>query len=324
MKRHHAKALAALQGVLALACAALVATTYYQMLFAPFSLAEWLQRALLITLTAALVLAVRQLLFYRLPPVYSLCLWVVLLVQIANVSLPQTGIFAYGLENQLPTIQLQTQAQSDATLAPTATPRDDATNAQEVILAYPSGAQQTLAYSQTLAHGVYAVWLLGTALVCLWFWGNYCLFVWRLPRENAPPNAAIQAALTKARQTVLLAQNIPVRFSLSEGPLLLGIMRPVIVLPLRFCGEGQAQIQTGDCYFILIHELAHAKAMDNLWSALAVCALASQWYNPLLWVCFICFKRDIERRCDATVAAITGDKKTYASILLKTLQGGNL
>ncbi len=317
-----------LQGFIAMGCFALIAYTYYQMLFGDFSLAAFAQRALLTSITAGVVLLLHRLLFYRLPPAYSLLLWVLVLVQIAGVSLASLGVFNRGLENQLPEIEVQVQTQlPDTSLSDQGTADDIASTQrpEEVILSYPNGAQQTVSYSQTLAQVVRCLWLGGTALLCLWFWGTYLIFVWRLPKgaQCIPP--AMLEAFARAKQTAQTAQEIHLVFTAKDGPLLLGILRPRIVLPVRYCSlqeyeQRQGEPQTQDLYFILLHELTHAKNGDNLWSALAIAALATQWYNPLVWLCFASLKRDIERRCDYTVAAMTRNKKAYASVLLNTIR----
>ncbi len=334
-----------LQGFTALVCASLIAYTYYQMLFIDFSLAAFAQRVLLTSITAAVVLLLHRLLFYRLPPAYSLLLWVVVLVQIAGVSLASLGVFDRGLENQLPEIEVQVQTQlPDSFLSGLSDQgaTDETASAQypeEVILSYPSGAQQTVSYSQTLAQVVRCLWLGGTALLCLWFWGNYFLFVLQLPRgaQNIP--AAITDTFATAKERLQLTQDIRLIFTAKDGPLLLGVLRPAVILPVHFCDsiaceageigdatEASTTTKTSepvaptDLYFIFLHELTHAKHRDNLWSALATLALASQWYNPLVWLCFAAFKRDIERRCDYHVTAITRNKKAYATVLLKTIR----
>ncbi|MFI3168424.1 MAG: M56 family metallopeptidase [Faecalibacterium sp.] len=307
--------------LLALLCLGLVAYTYYQMLFGTFSLPAFAQRALLTSMTAAVALLLHRLLFYRLPPAYSLLLWVVVLVQVAGVPLASFGVFDRGLENQLPEIEVQTQTE----LPDTALFAQGNGNAQtptqlpeEVILSYPSGAQQTLSYSQTLAQAVRVAWLLGCSLVCLWFWGNYLLFVVRLPRGQQQIPAFITEAFATAKEKLQLTQPIRLMFTAKDGPLLLGVLRPRVILPLHLCTANTSE--DDDLSFILLHEFTHAKHGDNIWSALATLALASQWYNPLIWLCFPAFKRDIERRCDCHVAAITRNKKAYATVLLKTIQ----
>lgn len=350
-----------LQGLVALVCCCLIAYTYYQMLLGDFSLAVFAQRALLTSMTAAVVLLLHRLLFYRLPPAVSLCLWVVVLVQISGVSLASFGLFDRGLENQLPEIAVQTPAQTqvfDTDTNTTPALQAQVQLAEEVTLSYPSGAQQTVSYSQTLAQAVHLVWLVGASSLCLWFWGTYLIFTWRLPKgvQCIPP--AVLETFAHAKQTAQTAQDIRLVFTAKDGPLLLGILRPRIVLPVHYCdmqandaqttpseqqvrqnaqsepnsqqeaiAENTQPLQTEpatekaqDLYFILLHELTHAKNGDNLWSALAVLTLATQWYNPLVWLCFASLKRDIERRCDYHVADTTRNKKAYATVLLKTIQ----
>ena len=69
---------------------------------------------------------------------------------------------------------------------------------------------------------------------------------------------------------------------------------------------------------MLIHELCHLKHLDVLWSGVAAAVLCLNWYNPVIWVSFFMFKRDIELYCDERTLKFTGNRQRYAKLLLKT------
>ena len=99
-------------------------------------------------------------------------------------------------------------------------------------------------------------------------------------------------------------------------PVVVGCLRPVIVLPqdfeLRYTREEQA--------LILAHERTHVRRGDLI--ALAVWSLIRclLWFNPLAHLATHALRFDQELACDASTLKASGrSRKAYASALLKTL-----
>ncbi len=78
-----------------------------------------------------------------------------------------------------------------------------------------------------------------------------------------------------------------------EYPFILGILRPMIYLPGFLSGSMKR--------FVLAHERAHLKRRDHLWKPLGFFLLAVHWFNPLCWIAYILFSRDLEMACDERV-----------------------
>ncbi|MBP3205569.1 MAG: M56 family metallopeptidase [Lachnospiraceae bacterium] len=107
----------------------------------------------------------------------------------------------------------------------------------------------------------------------------------------------------------------------TDTPFILGILRPTIYLPvmsrenhsmpgqrrnlgrgLALTGQGCGQTLTEQEYrLILAHERAHIRNLDHLWKPLGFLLLSVYWFQPLLWVAYILFCRDIEFACDERV-----------------------
>ena len=51
---------------------------------------------------------------------------------------------------------------------------------------------------------------------------------------------------------------------------------------------------------------------------LAAILLCLFWFNPVMWICFLVFRKDVEVYCDERVLKITDRRKEYSSLLLKT------
>ncbi len=70
--------------------------------------------------------------------------------------------------------------------------------------------------------------------------------------------------------------------------------------------------------YVLLHEYVHICHYDSLIKLIATAALCIHWFNPLVWVMYILFNRDIELACDENVVHRLGEKSksTYALMLI--------
>ncbi|MBQ2755252.1 MAG: WG repeat-containing protein, partial [Oscillospiraceae bacterium] len=93
-------------------------------------------------------------------------------------------------------------------------------------------------------------------------------------------------------------------------PFIIGIIRPRIYLP--------STMADSDIPYVLAHERAHLRRLDYLWKPLGFLILSVYWFNPVIWVAYILFCRDIELACDEKVVAKLGTKikKPYSEALI--------
>lgn len=92
------------------------------------------------------------------------------------------------------------------------------------------------------------------------------------------------------------------------GPMVTGVIRPLILLPKDF----ESRFTTDQQAFALIHEMAHIKRGD-LWVAFIVLAYrALFWPNPLVHFAAHKLRVDQEAACDASVVAKTGPGTTHS------------
>jgi beta-lactamase regulating signal transducer with metallopeptidase domain len=108
----------------------------------------------------------------------------------------------------------------------------------------------------------------------------------------------------------------PVRLCYSRRvgtPLLAGVFRPVIVLPERMAGDECADDLPG----ILVHELAHLKSGDLLWSRVMQALTIGLWFHPLLWGIRASHASACEEVCDAAAAEYVGNTDAYSGTLAR-------
>lgn len=77
---------------------------------------------------------------------------------------------------------------------------------------------------------------------------------------------------------------------------------------------------------VLLHELLHVKLLHCSWKAMFWAVLTIYWYNPLVWLAYRLFCRDLETACDeAVLKAITKAdpalRESYAEALLDAAKG---
>lgn len=117
------------------------------------------------------------------------------------------------------------------------------------------------------------------------------LLIWAVGLTSLLLFAGIRYLLLKRR----LREAIPYRGKLwlcdwVETPFLLGLFRPRIYLP--------SGVEEADVPWIAAHEEAHLRHGDP-WRKLGAFLLtAVYWFQPLVWVAFFLYRRDLELACD--------------------------
>lgn len=118
----------------------------------------------------------------------------------------------------------------------------------------------------------------------------------------------------RVREAMRLRENVWVCDAVTS-PFLLGILRPRIYLP---SGMEPPQVD-----YVLAHENAHLRRLDHVWKPLGYLLLAVHWFNPLVWLAYWLFCRDVEAACDERVVSrlSADEKKAYSTALLDCSQG---
>lgn len=78
-----------------------------------------------------------------------------------------------------------------------------------------------------------------------------------------------------------------------RDPFILGLFRPRIYLP--------SDLSEPELGCVLAHEGAHLRRRDHIWKPLGWLLLSVHWFNPLVWLAYALFCRDVEYACDESV-----------------------
>ncbi len=127
---------------------------------------------------------------------------------------------------------------------------------------------------QSLIPVLAAIWLFGAAFMLVYMAASYL------------------GLRKKVGSAVPLRENI-FRSDAARSPFVLGIFKPRIYLPFNLSEEASG--------YVIAHERAHIRRKDHILKPVGFLILAFHWFNPLIWVGYAVFCRDIELACDESV-----------------------
>lgn len=136
----------------------------------------------------------------------------------------------------------------------------------------PAGGSVSPLYVLTSVMG--AIWVIG--VIVMLFYAFFCYF-----------------HLKNRLKTAVLFRDNLYQSEAVTSPFVLGLIRPRIYLPFTLAEK--------DLDAVVAHEKAHIARGDVLWKLLGYLFLCVYWFNPLVWLAYILFCRDIEFACDERV-----------------------
>ena len=117
------------------------------------------------------------------------------------------------------------------------------------------------------------------------------------------------AALRQARAALDCHPGVDVATSPSiRSPMVLGILRPLIVVPADLV----QRLRGDELTLVLMHELAHVRRCDNLTLLLQRLVTAALFFHPAVWLCGRMLRREAEQACDDLVVGVTARPEAYA------------
>lgn len=239
-----------------------------------------------------------------------LALWLVLPVQLSwsapavTVEVPTYSISApvqrpAPVQNMTPTEQnpsgqtVQTPAQSLPQQVQTA----------------PEAEPVTIRSTQLLS----ILWLAGAGVFLAFHCVSYLLARRKLLRSALSPTPEQADKCSTLRQALNICRSVGLmRSSAVSSPMMLGLVRPVILLPDR-------DLTISELDLTLRHELLHLKRRDVAYKAIMLLANAVHWFNPLVWWMAREAGRNLELCCDeAVIRSLNGGgRREYGQVLLQ-------
>jgi hypothetical protein len=171
-------------------------------------------------------------------------------------------------------------------------------------------AKAGIAWTRIILWGLAA----GVAAKVLWMLGG----LWRIrgyrigamPLYPVPESVQAAAAVTHANAVFCISADVP-------GPVMLGWLAPVVLLPESFLTLGE-EARCG----IACHELLHVRRHDWLITLIEELAGALLWFNPAIWLLLAQTRLVREQLVDAEVVRLTASREPYIDALLAIARGG--
>lgn len=173
-------------------------------------------------------------------------------------------------------------------------------------------------FSLTLQELLAWIWLAGVVALAVWQLASCLLFYSQVVRRSRREHSVLFEQL--AAEYGLSGRVTLRRSARIKGPMAVGLLRPVILLPMR---TYDAPVQE----LVLRHELTHCRRGDLGSKLLLAAARTLHWFNPLVWLLTRQAGRDIELCCDAAVLRTAGleMRRCYADAMLEAMrQGGGV
>ncbi len=284
---------------------------------------SWLiQSTIYLSVTAVFILLFKLIFKNRMKARWHFLIWAILLIRFLVPVLPSTPVSVFNAVKVDENIIEQSSYQAIVTLPENekVDANDDSPAANKSLKTVKPNYEYGNGISETTISQYYVsiinidrivvfTWLGGATLLLLYFVIVYAVCIRRLKKQRGACGDNINAILDSCKDQLGVKRNVGI-YHADTTPTLIGLFRPTIYLPDTY---SEAELKN-----VLLHELCHLKHMDVLWSLLAVLMLCINWFNPIIWISFFMFKRDLEVYCDERTLRYAEDKQSYAMLLLKT------
>ena len=276
------------------------------------------QMSLSAALMIVAIIILRALTIERFPKKTFLVLWwIALLRLLIPFSIPSVMSFYSWFDPNLPAV-VEPSSAMESTFEPVL---DDSSETMENSTQFEMApipdtdieyveVKPSKTFSEIFFDALPAIWGVGIGVIAAFFGINY----WKGIREFRMSLPVENEFVDEWLSSHQLRRNITIRqYDCIHTPLTYGIFRPVILLPKESLEQPPSTLN-----FILTHEWVHIRWFDCVTKILLTAALCIHWMNPLVWVMYLLFNRDIELSCDETVLHLLGRNRRsdYALALI--------
>ena len=248
-----------------------------------------------------LIVCLARFLLKRFPKYISYMLWSVVLfrlfcpmileVDISPVRNIEPILYEYTVEEEIVLPETIVEY-NDLHIAPeTVTDSEDGQTAYEPIVLEENSKEEKRSWQEwAILVGQY-VWILGMSVMFLRF------------------AVSVMQMRKKVSTAIPVKDNIYITDEILS-PFVMGILRPRIYLSTELSEKEQE--------YIILHEKFHIRRCDHIIKVIAYVALCIHWFNPLVWLSYVLFCKDMEMSCDEAVIKKMGEgiRADYSASLL--------
>ena len=185
-------------------------------------------------------------------------------------------------------------------------------------VALPGGRAVWVQLTDGMLLALVLVWLAGIAALAIWMWCRSQRLK-ELGRQGElldPKDPGLECLQGDRETAVRLCRGLPTSFVYQGGEKINGERCDMIYL--------QAELSPQRRELVLRHEWNHLRLRHGWMKAWANLVLVLWWWNPILWVAYYYFCRDLELSCDEkTLRDLEGgeQRKQYAQTLVELAAG---
>jgi len=164
---------------------------------------------------------------------------------------------------------------------------------------------------------VFSIWLTGAIIFIAYQGFKHYQFIKITQRwSECVRDESVLSLFQRITLEMKITQRIELHLCCCVGsPMLIGLIKPRILLP-------SIEIDEGDLYFILKHELVHYKRKDILYKHLVLVATAIHWFNPVIYLMAKSINILCEMSCDVAVVRDMGieHRQTYSKAIINIVR----
>lgn len=278
-----------------------------------------IQTTVYLSVTALLIILFKLIFKNSLKAKWHFLIWTVLLIRLIIPSLPTSPVSVFNTVKVDENVVIQSSFRNY--INEDTKSEDDgeytvAKGLQKMIEADNDDVPENkseIGYTIQIDAIVTYIWAGGTLFLLGYFITILAVYRHKLKKRRMECDDNTLHMLDICKEKLNIKRNIALYFA-DTTPMLIGLVKPSIYIPENL---SEAEKET-----TLFHELSHMKHLDILWSAVATLVLCLNWFNPIMWLSFFIFKRDIEVYCDQRTLKFTESKQSYAMLLFKTATSG--
>lgn len=248
-----------------------------------------------------LIVCLARFLLKRFPKYISYMLWSVVLfrlfspmileVDISPVRSIEPILYEYTVEEEIVLPEIIVEDNEPHVVPETVTDSEDGQTAYEPIVLEENSKEEKRSWQEwAILVGQY-VWILGMSVMFLRF------------------AVSVMQMRKKVSTAIPVKDNIYITDEILS-PFVMGILRPRIYLSTELSEKEQE--------YIILHEKFHIRRCDHIIKVIAYVALCIHWFNPLVWLSYVLFCKDMEMSCDEAVIKKMGEgiRADYSASLL--------
>ncbi len=155
------------------------------------------------------------------------------------------------------------------------------------------------------------IWIFGILVILFIPIITYFTLLRELRKSKTPIEDSISKASIEANRDIGIYKRFSiVKSTLIDSPSLIGLKKPMIILPKNHNKEYE------DNYKIFLHEYIHYDKKHLLFQWIFWILKAVYWFNPLIWIAHYLMKQDAEYVCDEKAVEVIGNHEEYGNLIL--------